>query len=204
MSNRTATPDTRRRPTRTAVLAGIAVLVIVAGGIAWQARGNDTVPYEDAASTGLLTLCDEKGKAVTGGKIDDLPFAPIVLGETPLDDRVGADVVPVATLYGFQPREGIEPLEFSGAPIGGPVPFTDHAKPAARVVKEGYSIANFTEIYPAKLDGFVQLRLITSAAGFGAFTSSYDTADILVDGDRWRLVRGGDASCSGAASLLAD
>lgn len=204
MSSQTATPDTRRRPSRTVVLAGIAILAIVAGGIVWQAGGTDAVPYDDAQSSGLLTLCDEKGKPVTGGKLDAKPFAPIVVGESPIDSRIGDDVTGVATLFGYQPREGVDPLEFSGAAIGGPVPFVDHDVPATRIVAEAYSVGDFTEIYPARLDGYVQLRLITSAAGFGTDISSYDTADIKVDGDSWRLVRGGDASCSGAASLLAD
>lgn len=196
---------TGRRPSRTVLaVAAVVVLGAVVAAVVLVRGGNDTVPYDDAASSGLLTLCDTKGHAVTGGKVTDKPLAPIVLGETPLDSSVPSGVQAIGTLYGYQPREGVEPLEFSGAPIGGPVAFARHAEPATRVVKDGYSLAAFTSIYPAQLDGYVQLRLITSADGYGAFTSSYDTADLKIDGDRWSVVRGGHASCADASSLLAD
>lgn len=193
----------RRRLTRP-VLAGAVVLVVVVAAVAvWASHREETVPYTDQASSGLLTLCDAQGHEVTEGKVTDKPLAQYVLGETPLDGQVAPEAVAVATLFGYQPRAGVEPLEFSGAPIGGPVAFADHAEPATEVVKDGYSIADFTEIYPATLDGYVQLRLITSADGFGAFATTYDTADLKVDGDTWKVVRGGHASCADAASLLA-
>lgn len=195
-------PATGRRLTWAALTAVVAVVAVV---VVILLRGGDAkIPYDDQASSGLLTLCDAKGHEVTGGKVTDKPFAPIVLGKTPLDSQVPSDAVAIGTLYGYQPREGVEPLEFSGAPIGGPVPFVNHDKPATRVVKEGYSLAEFTSIYPAKLDGYVQLRLITSVDGFGAFADAYDTADITIDGDSWKVARGGHASCAKASSLLAD
>lgn len=193
----------RRVSRRAWALAAAAVVVIATAGV-WFATREEVVPYDDPRSNGLLTLCDENGHAITEGSVDDTPFAPIVLGVTPLDERVGEDVVPIATLYGYQPREGVDPLEFSGSPIGGPVPFVDPDRPATRIVEDAWSIANFTEVFPADLDGYVQLRLITSAAGFGSFTESYDTVDIVVDGDSWHVVRGGDADCSDAGSLLGD
>ncbi|KAA1423916.1 hypothetical protein FE697_010210 [Mumia zhuanghuii] len=193
----------RRMPRRVGVLV-IATVVVVTTAVAWFASRDQVVPYTDPQSTGLLTLCDESGKPVTEGRVDDTPFAPIVVGATPLDGRIPGDLVANATLYGYQPREAIEPLEFSGSPIGGPVPFVDHERPATRVVPDAWSIANFVEVFPADLDGYVQLRLITSVSGFGANTTSYDTADIKVDGESWHVVRGGHADCTGAAALLGD
>lgn len=197
----TESPRTRR-PIKAVVFVTVAVTVLLVAGSVWLAGGDDEVPYHDAQSSGLLTLCDAKGKAVTGGKISDKPFAAYAVGETALDDRVGPDAGPVATLYGYQPREGVDSLEFSGTAMGGPVAFSNRDRPATRIVEDAYSIANFVEIYPATFDGYVQLRLITSASGFGAFTNAYDTADIKIDGDNWKVVRGGKASCTDAASLL--
>lgn len=195
-------PALGRRPVRAALVAAVVVVAVVVVVLV-RGAGTETVPYADPASSGLLTLCDAKGNQVTGGKVTDKPLAPFVLGSTPLDSQVPADSVGFGTLYGYQPREGVEPLEFSGAPIGGPEAFTDHARPATRVVKDGYSLADFTSIYPATLDGYVQLRLITSVDGFGAFADAYDTADIKIDGDSWTVVRGGNASCADASTLLA-
>lgn len=191
-----------RVPRRALALAVVAVVVVAA--VAWFVSREEVVPYDDPQSTGLLTLCDESGGRITKGGVDDTPFAPIVLGQTPVDDRVADDAVVNATLFGFQPRAAVDPLEFSGSPIGGPVPFVDHDRPATRVVEEAWSIANFVSVFPAEQDGYVQLRLITSTSGFGASTTSYDTADLKVDGDSWHVVRGGDADCSGAAALLGD
>lgn len=209
MNEQSVEPDAsgaraRRVPRRVGVVAAVAVVAVaVAVGAAWSVRG-EAVPYDDAQSSGLLTLCDESGHRVTRGSVDDTPFAPIVLGATPVDAQVEEDAVVNATLYGYQPRENVDPLEFSGSPIGGPVPFVDHDRPATRIVPDAWSIANFVEVFPATYDGYVQLRLIVSASGFGAFTSSYDTADLKVDGDSWHVVRGGDADCTDAADLLGD
>jgi len=194
----------RRVPRWALALIAAAVVVVVAVTVAWTVTREDVVPYNDPQSSGLLTLCDESGNQVTKGSVDDTPFAPIVLGSTPVDDKVAKDAVVNATLYGYQPRESVDPLEYSGSPIGGPVPFVNHDRPATRVVEDAWSISNFVEVFPAKYDGYVQLRLITSTTGIGAFTDTYDTADIKVDGDSWHVVRGGNASCSGAADLLGD
>ena len=95
------------RSKRGVIALVIAAVVVVAGVVTWQVIGEDrTVPYDDAQSAGSLTLCSADGKSVTGGKVDDSPFADIVLGETALPsslDPTGA----VATLYAYQPREGV-------------------------------------------------------------------------------------------------
>ena len=194
----------RRRPARLVWVVAAVVAVIVIGYVVRQLTRAEEPPYTDAASTGSLTLCDTQGHRVTSGKITDKPIAPIVLGSTRLDARVPDQAQGLATLYGYQPRAGVEASEFSGAPIGGPVAFRDHRRPATRVVKDGYSIKDFTTIYPANDKGFVQLRLILSADGLGVDTDSYDTADLKVTGDTWHVVRGGDASCTDAAARLAD
>lgn len=195
-----------RRVSRKAlgITAAVVVLVIAVAAVAWSVTREEVVPYDDPRSSGLLTLCDESGRQVTKGSVDDTPFAPIVFGQTPVDERVPDGAVVNATLFGYQPREAVDPQEFSGSPIGGPVPFVDRAKPATRVVKEAWSIGDFVEVFPAKQGGYVQLRLITSTNGIGAISEAYDTADIKVDGDSWHVVRGGDADCSGAADLLGD
>jgi hypothetical protein len=208
VSNESIEPGTsgaRVRVSRKVQALAVAVVVVVAAvAISSFVKSDEVVPYDDPQSSGLLTLCDESGNQITKGKLRDKPFAPIVLGSTPVDERVDDDAVVNATLFGYQPREAIDPVEFSGSPIGGPVRFVDHARPATRVVEDAWSLANFVEVFPAKHDGYVQLRLINSTSGYGAFTKSYDTADLKVDGDSWHVVRGGDADCSGAADLLGD
>jgi len=192
------------RGTLGVIAAAVVVVLVAVLAVTWSVTRKDVVPYDDPQSSGLLTLCDESGNQVTKGSVKDKPFAPIVLGSTPVDQKVAADAAVNATLFGYQPRESVDPVEFSGSPIGGPVPFVNHDRPATRVVKDAWSIGNFVEVFPAKFKGYVQLRLITSTTGIGALTNAYDTADIKVDGDSWHVVRGGNASCSGAADLLGD
>jgi hypothetical protein len=182
--------------------AGLVVLLVAA--VAWRVQSGEdavTVPYDDPASAGLLTLC-AGGEPVTGGSVTDRPFADVVLGATALPaevDPAGA----VATLFAYQPREGVAPSEFSGSPLTAATPFDGTGPAATRVTDGAWSIGDFTEAFPATQDGFVQLRLYLGTPAAGTLSDRpYDTADLRVEGDTWRLVRGGDASCADAGSAL--
>lgn len=191
-----------RRPTRVAavVVAAVATALVVA--LVWRPWAGRTAeaPYDDAGARGRLTLCDADGDVVTGGEVDE-PIAAVVLGTTTPDgyDVPGA----VATLFAYQPREGVLPEEFSGIPLTAAARLADPGRPAARVTGESTTLASFTAAFPAAWDGHVQLRLLTGAPGVGTDTATYDTADVRIDGSRWRLVDGGHASCGDASAALA-
>lgn len=190
------------RPARVlSVLAAVAVLVAVV--LVWRAQGQDdtpittaAVPYDDPQAAGLLTLCSADGEPVTGGRTADTPFADLVVGETGVPaefDPTGA----VATVFAYQPRQGVSPAEFSGSPISAASVLDDPAHPAAAVPADAWSLGDFVTAFPADWDGYVQLRLYLGTPAAGTLsTSPYDTADLRVDGDTWELVRGGEASCS--------
>lgn len=194
------TTSTLARP-RVHVAAVLLVLAVgVAGVLVWRLGKDPVAPYDDARSTGALTLC-KHGERVSGGKLDERPFADVVLGSTALpagSDPEGA----VATLFAYQPREGVGPEEFSGSPITAAVAFTDPARPATRITKEAWTLQDFVTAFPADLDGFVQLRLVLGTPAGGTLADHYDTADIEVDGDSWELVGGGDASCADAGTAV--
>jgi len=197
----TSTLTRSRRAAAVAVVGGVA---IVAALVFWRVNGEEetTVPYDDAQSAGLLTLCSADGKAVTGGKVDDLPFADVVLGETALPsdlDPTGA----VATLFAYQPREGVATSEFSGNALTATAGFADPTRPAVRVEEDAWSIGDFVAAFPADFDGYLQLRLYLGTPEVGTLSDQpYDTADLRVDGADWELVRGGTASCADAESAL--
>ncbi|WP_148615625.1 hypothetical protein [Nocardioides rubriscoriae] len=203
-------PRTGRGRPLVLLVAG-AVLVLGLAVVAWRAVADDhrgaeggaaTVPYDDPQAAGGITLCSDDGTAVTGGSIDDRPFADLAVGETGLPgtlDPAGA----VATLFGYQPRAGVGADEFSGIPLTAAGTVVDPQQPTVRVTDQVYSVGDFVAAFPATDDGFVQLRLYLGTPEAGTLTeSSYDTADLRVDGDRWELVHGGSASCSAAASLV--
>jgi hypothetical protein len=195
---------TLTRSRRAVVIALVGGVALVAALVFWRVDGEakTTVPYDDAQSAGLLTLCSADGKAVTGGKVDDQPFADVVLGETALPsnlDPAGA----VATLFAYQPREGVATSEFSGNALTATAEIADPARPAARVEEDAWTIGDFVTAFPADFDGYVQLRLYLGTPEAGTLSDQpYDTADLRVDGDAWELVRGGTASCADAESAL--
>ncbi|WP_134741379.1 hypothetical protein [Nocardioides sp. 503] len=192
-----------RRSTRTRVVAAVALVAVVGAVAYWRLAGQDlVVPYDDPQSAGSLTLCSADGEAVTEGRVDDTPFAGVVLGETALPgelDPAGA----VATLFAYQPREGVDPREFSGSPLTAAHVLADPDRPAVGVTEDVWSVADFVSAFPATYDGYVQLRLYLGTPEAGTLQEDpYDTADLRVDGDRWELVRGGDASCADADPAL--
>ncbi|WP_418062809.1 hypothetical protein [Pimelobacter simplex] len=184
---------------------GLGVLAVavalVAGVLVWRLTAQPEAPYADPASTGVLTLCSAQGEAVTSGKTGDRPFADVVLGESGLPD--GTDPTgAVATLYAYQPREGVSPAEYSGTAITAATPYADPARPATEVTAQAWSLGDFVTAFPAGFDGYVQLRLVLGTPGLGSVTDHYDTADIKVDGDSWELVGGGHASCKSAGKAV--
>lgn len=194
---------TLARTRRSVVVALVAGAVVVAGLAFWRASGDaTTVPYDDPQSAGLLTLCAADGTPVSEGRVDERPFVDAVLGETRLPagaDSQGA----VATLFAYQPREGIAPSEFSGTPLTAAGVLADPGAPGVVVTGDAWSVGDFVAAFPASWDGYVQLRLYLGTPGAGTLTDQpYDTADLRVDGDRWELVRGGTASCADAESAL--
>jgi hypothetical protein len=197
---------TLTRSRRALVIAVVGGVAVVAALVFWRVNGEAAettkVPYDDAQSAGSLTLCSADGKPVTGGKVDDQPFAAVVLGETALPsnlDPTGA----VATLFAYQPREGVATSEFSGNALTATAEFADPGRPAARVEEDAWTIGDFVTAFPADYDGYVQLRLYLGTPEAGTLSDQpYDTADLRVVGDAWELVRGGTASCADAESAL--
>lgn len=202
----TAASTTHRRGRARVLAAVVVVAVLVVGVVLWRVvgpgsetePGSTTTPYDDPQAAGLITLCSADGAAVTGGRTDDTPFAAVALGETALPSRLDP-VGAVVTLFGYQPREGVGPEEFSGIPLTAAGPLADPGRPAVGITEDVYSVGDFVAAFPATWDGFVQLRLYLGTPAVGTLTETpYDTADLRVDGDRWELVRGGSASCAGA------
>lgn len=205
---------TLTRPARSLAAAVGAVVLVAAGLVFWRVDGQDSpeaqhgtaavdVPYDDAQSAGLLTLCSADGEPVTGGGLQDRPFADVVVGDTGIPAELDATGA-VGTVFVYQPRAGVSTTEFSGTALTAAAELGDPGSPAVPVTEDAWTLGDFVTAYPADDDGFVQLRLYLGTPGAGTLSDHpYDTADLRVVGDRWELVRGGSASCADAADALA-
>ncbi|MEY2424782.1 MAG: hypothetical protein QOI61_354 [Actinomycetota bacterium] len=151
------------------------------------------VPYADANAVGTIALCDADGQSVTHGEVGARPFvwtaASAVAAPAPYD---GAGRT--ATLFAYQPRRGTSPGEWSGQLMTASTQYSDAARPTAKATANDDRLADFLDVFPARWDGLVQLRMYLSAPGEPALTQRYAATNIRVAGDTWSLV-GEAASC---------
>ncbi len=161
--------------------------------------GQTAVPYIDVRATGTITLCDQVGNRITTGQITDVPFAWKIIGST-------APVYPysesgrTATLFAYQPRQGVDPPQWSGAQLTGSSRYTSVKAPTAVATPRDPALTQFTLAYPPKWDGLVQLRLVLGGPGLPIQSLQYDTADLRVSGNTWTMLRGGSLPCSSGAA----
>jgi hypothetical protein len=195
----------RQRASRSWVLIGATGLLAVVGPTllaAPAAAADTTVPYTDDRAVGQLTLCDRSGRPVTSGSTTDKPFVWSAVSDTagrPGYTAAGRS----ATLFGFQPRENVDPSQWSGTQLTASARYSNPTYPKAQATERDLTLRDLLGTYPARWDGLFQLRVYLGAPGLPVDSVHYATADIRVTGDRWALMRGGDAPCkSGSAVSL--
>jgi hypothetical protein len=175
------------------VLTAVAGVLLLASSTPAHA---DPVPYTDVRSTGHLTLCDPSGRAVTSGSLSTRPLTHLVVAQTPAPTGYTT-----ATLYGYQPRQGLDPGQWSGELLTGASRFGDARHPAVAALPEDLSLADFVRDFPATWSGHVQLRVYLGGPGVALQNQRYDTADLRVTDQRWSLVGGGGGSCGGVKAV---
>jgi hypothetical protein len=180
-----------------------AVLVVVAlTGSAYAASAEGSVPYTDSLANGSITLCDNTGHPVTHGSVNDVPFVWAAVASSPARppfDRPGR----TATLFAFQPRQGVAPQEWNGQQLTTGLSYSDPAHPVAVAsLDEGAAFKSFLDSYPPQWNGLVQLRIFLGVPDGGIHNTSYPTADLQVKGDTWTVLRAGDLPCDVAVASL--
>jgi hypothetical protein len=187
---------------RLAILAGSAAMAAsllgLGGGAAHAAAGP---PYVDPRATSSLALCGPDGQQVTSGRIDQKPFVwravSTSAAPTPYDEAGRT-----ATLFAYQPRPQVDAAAWSGDLLTASARYTDAGHPMAAATALDEPLRDFLSAYPAKLDGFVQLRLYLGAPQQPAFTLKYAAANIQVTGNTWHLVgRPAAVSCSSGTAV---
>ncbi|MBV9412682.1 MAG: hypothetical protein JO148_13885, partial [Acidimicrobiia bacterium] len=173
-------------------VAALLVLAVTVGPALIAAAAG--LPYSDPNANGLLTFCDQSAKPMDHGSIS-VPAAWTAVSAAPAPAGYGV-AGGTATLFAYQPRQGVAPSEWSGDSLSASSRYTDPAHPAAKVTSADPPLREFVNAYPPRWAGLVELRLYLGAPDQPPLTNKYAAADIQITGDTWRLVRGG-SDCSG-------
>lgn len=178
------------RRTMTGVLAGVATASIVTAlGPVLPARADD-LPFVDRSARGSLGFCNQAGRPVTSGSLSDRPFTWTAVSSVPAPDGYATGK---AMLLAYQPRQGVDPGEWSGSELTASSRYTNPAHPMAQATYADNPLLFFTQAYPPKWQGLVELRMYFSAVDKSVFSQNYPAAVIRVDGDRWSVVSPGSS-----------
>lgn len=171
----------------------LTIATTVALGTA-PAFGSSPLPYRDPAVHGGIAFCDQHNHTVTSGSLEAQPFVWKALSSVAAPTGYDSPQAKV-TLLAFQPRQGVDPSDWSGNQLTASSTFTSRAHPAAQSTYGDQPLISFVQAFPPKWEGLIQLRMYFSVAGAPPYTRTYPAADIRVSGDRWTLVDGASVDC---------
>lgn len=157
------------------------------------------MPYTDPNAVGTIGLCDQAGQQVTSGSIDTTPFAwrAVSSQSAPAPyDNAGR----TATLYVFQPIQGLPPGVWSGVQLTASSRYTNLADPMAAATDRDDSLEDAIAQYPPNWDGFLELRIYLGTTNDQPYSLHYPALDIQVSGGTWQAVGGGPVNCSSGTS----
>jgi hypothetical protein len=180
-----------------AVLVTAATALSTGGGSAAYASG--AVPWTDTAVTGAIGLCDSSGHAIEGGNVNTTPFVWRAVSSTAAPSPYNA-AGRTATLYAFQPRQGVAPGDWSGDMLTSSTRYTNPAHPMTEATGGDLSLAGFIGEFPPAWNGLLQLRMYLSAPNQPADSLSYPATTIKVTGSTWSVVNGGTGPCTAGSA----
>ena len=158
------------------------------------------LPYTDPNQAGWLTLCGVNLKPVTSGSITTTPFVWRVVSSVTAP-KVYFIKGARASLYAYQPRPYTPAGAWSGTIMAAPSLYSNRLHPMAQFTPIDQPLSYMTESFPPIFDHLLQLRLYLSAPDRVADTNNYAAADIQVIGKTWKLVAGGNASCTSGKAI---
>lgn len=177
---------------RLAATAAVAAGVLLTGAVPAAAA---PVPFSDSSAQGSIGLCSRDGKPLTGGRTSDKPFVVKAVGSdrapSPYDVSGGK-----ATLYVFQPRQGVPPDEWSSIRLTATSAYTSPAHPSVQGTDLDRSLDDVMQILPPGQDDLMQLRLVYSAPNTGVAQEPYATTVIRVQNGAWSIVQGQSVTCT--------
>ena len=192
---------TRTTRALAAALVAATSLLWVSLAAAPAALADNSIPFTDPNAQGTLSLCDKNGHAVTSGKITDVPFVWRVVSSSPAPKGY-VSKFGKATLIVFQPRQNVNPLEWSGKQFTSSTWYTNPDHPMAQATYGDPPLIDLVSIAPL-WQGTLQLRLIYSNVNTVPHTHPYPAAVIHVTGNTWTLLTPNVTACN-VGSAVAD
>jgi hypothetical protein len=186
------------RRTMRALAAGALGLSAILATAGPAAAG--VVPYTDPAQAGYIGLCDTSGHNITSGSLDAVPFVARAVASVAAPPPFNGNRRS-ATLFAYQPRQGVTPAEWSGEEISGGTLYENPAHPTAVGTKGDITMGQFVSDFPPNWEGLVQLRMYFAAAAPGSDSLAYAAADLKIDGNSWRVLKGADVSCNSGKAV---
>jgi hypothetical protein len=175
----------------------VACLSAVPIGSAYASSG---LPYTDQYAHGLIGLCDKNGNNVTHGSIYDKPFVWKAVSNVPAPPSFRGSGQN-ATLYAYQPRQGVDAGEWSGEQLTATSAYSDPAVPIAQSTDRDEALSDDLNDFPPQWNRLVELRMFLGSLSNGTNTASYPAADIRIDGTTWTLVQGATVSCKTGTAI---
>jgi hypothetical protein len=178
-------------------LAAVGLMVALAG--AATASGTS---LQDPNASGFIGLCDRGGHQVTRGEVATKPFVWRAVSSEPAAapyNKAGA----TATLYAYQPRQGVAAGDWSGSQLTASARFSNPAHPMAAATSKDISLANFVAEFAPTSNGLLQLRIFLGAPNEQVDSVTYPATTIQVTGATWHVVNPQPVACnSGTAESI--
>ena len=153
------------------------------------------VPFTDPYIHGSLTFCNRNGQPITSGSLYTAPFAWKTIASTPAPagyhNSAGR-----ASLYAYQPIQFVDPGNWSGILLTAGSSFTNPNHPVVQATNADQPLLGFTQAYPPRWDGLVEMRMLFTGVNKPELQSPYPAAILRISGNSWTLVKGGGGSCS--------
>jgi len=170
-----------------------ATVLVLPALVASAAHADGNVPFTDEYVQGSLTFCDAKNNEVTSGTLDARPFVVKAVSSAPAPAGYNTDGS-LATLYIFQPRKEVDPLDWSGKQLTASSYFSNPKHPMTKGIPADISIKGFAQVAPL-WGGFAEVRMYFTAVNASPHADPYPAAVIHISGKKWTLVSGGGTPC---------
>jgi hypothetical protein len=160
------------------------------------AYASARLPYTDTYAHGYVGLCDKNGNNITHGSVYDKPFVWRAVSSVPAPLSFAGDGRK-ATLYAMQPRQGTDPMAWSGDSLTASSTYANTAVPIAQATDRDFALSDFLNEFAPQWDRLLELRIYFSAPEQGVDANTYPATDIRISGTTWSLVSGGKVNCNG-------